>query len=738
MAAIQDGFNVQVNALAGTGKTTTASLIAHQRRDLRILVLTYNRNLADESNRVFEKHGLVNIRCRTYHEQIGLVATSAASKRVVCKTDRDVLAVLERWSRKPPSPIHDYDLIILDETQDMTASRRDALRYMLTHDTSAAQLVVMGDPHQCIYDYDKDDPAQVKFLVDAPVEFAEHGGGRDWCSKSLTTSYRSTPHVARFINLFWKTSIVSGNTCSPNLPVEYWVCNHYGKELTERLRCLLEDEPQGEVVFLNLANLVNKESGVERPLKKQVNLLLDLKNDNGKRCFNFHTQQTESEKRCSTKNKVRAWTFASSKGCTFPVVVVFGFSVYNGKIPSMNQVCVALSRASRRLIVVHNTAKDPQPYLPPLTSRLLRDLVSEGVVECPHGIPHDQTMPEVTAPEESTLSVTGLTHLSATSIARLLGRGTRRVLAPEAEPLPYAQLLTFHTGEYSSEEDVSAMYGTAVMFAVEHACTGAIRNVESLLSPITLRSDARFTTDLFGAFVQNKLRVTLTALERVTLERKMKGDAQMLSGEELVCHIRNAPNDFPSLKGHGVRAYRARDDVFTGAYLHAVRAVYEKADKATEDYMYLANAALAFEGTHEVFVQVGQEGYHRWVDNEVFQVAVARIQSILGDGKEVDFEVPLEVNFETPIRGERRVITGIRGRVDVAREKTSLEIKFCSSLRDEHELQNLLYAAMNCTLHDMDSGTSTLFNSRTGEVILHSITKGDAWELLLEVARMKA
>ena len=372
--------------------------------------------------------------------------------------------------------------------------------------------------------------------------------------------YRVTPNVATFINLFWNTGIVAGNHTSPNVAVEYWVYNHYSKKLTERLRDLLCEEPQGDVVFLNFANLVNKESGAERPIKRQVNFLLNVKDADGKRLFNFHTQQTESEKRASTKNKVRAWTFASSKGCTFPVVVVFGFSVYNGLVPNTNQLCVALSRASRRLIVIHNatgfaSTTSCQPYIPPLSSTLLREMTARGVVVCPNGIPHDQKIPEAAPPEVTRLEVTGLTHLSAASIDHLLSMGTRHVLREEAEPLAYVQLHTFHTGTRSSEEDVSAIYGTAIMFAVEHARSGAIKSIEGILASITPDSEARFTTESFAFLVKRTLNISLTNKERQRLDDAMSASpSQTLSGEELVKLFRTSASDFPSLKGHSVRA----------------------------------------------------------------------------------------------------------------------------------------------------------------------------------------
>jgi len=102
------------------------------------------------------------------------------------------------------------------------------------------------------------------------------------------------------------------------------------------------------------------------------------------------------------------------------------------------------------------------------------------------------------------------------------------------------------------------------------------------------------------------------------------------------------------------------------------------------------------------------------------------------------FEVDLFVPFIPPMQGSRLNVAGIAGRVDVGCDGTSMEVKFCNSLTDEHELQNLLYAAMNCISNNSDIGRSTLFNSRTAGSLVHEISNECAHGLLREVARLKA
>ena len=69
--AIRDGYNVQVDAVAGSGKTTTILSLADQLSDKIIIQLTYNAELKDEVNAKKEKYGetmyLDGLSIYTYH-----------------------------------------------------------------------------------------------------------------------------------------------------------------------------------------------------------------------------------------------------------------------------------------------------------------------------------------------------------------------------------------------------------------------------------------------------------------------------------------------------------------------------------------------------------------------------------------------------------------------------------------------------------------------------------------------
>ena len=69
--AVKEGYNVQVDAVAGSGKTTTILSLADAMPDKTIIQLTYNRELMEEvkqkKTQLSETMYLDNLSIYTYH-----------------------------------------------------------------------------------------------------------------------------------------------------------------------------------------------------------------------------------------------------------------------------------------------------------------------------------------------------------------------------------------------------------------------------------------------------------------------------------------------------------------------------------------------------------------------------------------------------------------------------------------------------------------------------------------------
>ena len=225
------------------------------------------------------------------------------------------------------------------------------------------------------------DKASASFFLQPQKYWGKFTSNRKWIQLPLSVSYRLTPNIASFCNLFWGTDMIGGNMKSPNIPVEYLIKYPYpssrGYDDPEKLSTLFLAkiiDQHGPENVLFLAQSIKSE---KLPIRVHVNELMNIKDPlTGQRKYNFHIKESVRgfEGVADLKNKVRVWTFCGSKGCEADVVIVFGFDVFNGRPHSLNQIGVALSRPKKRLIIIHGCNKSRQgggnyealPYYPVL------------------------------------------------------------------------------------------------------------------------------------------------------------------------------------------------------------------------------------------------------------------------------------------------------------------------------------------------------------------------------------
>src|SRR6266567_6238762 len=76
--------NLLVNALAGTGKTSTIELICHQLTTIPILYLAFNKRIVDEASRRMPSH----VECRTQNSIGHRAWSQATGRRLVVMSDK--------------------------------------------------------------------------------------------------------------------------------------------------------------------------------------------------------------------------------------------------------------------------------------------------------------------------------------------------------------------------------------------------------------------------------------------------------------------------------------------------------------------------------------------------------------------------------------------------------------------------------------------------------------------------
>lgn len=178
--------NVLIDAVAGSGKTTTSLQVAKSTRD-KILLLTYNAKLKFDTAVRASRLGIDNIEVRSYHSYCVRHVNSE------CYTDAGMMKHLPA-SLKAATKLQKsrYQIIIVDECQDMTSLYFDVVRHAIGG--GAPRLMVVGDRKQSIYQYKGSDP---RYLTMAPELY---NSPHKWSRLSLSTSYRITRQMAALVN----------------------------------------------------------------------------------------------------------------------------------------------------------------------------------------------------------------------------------------------------------------------------------------------------------------------------------------------------------------------------------------------------------------------------------------------------------------------------------------------------------------------------------------------------------
>ena len=701
LALAAAGACLQISAVPGAGKSSFAMMLIERCRAQRALILTYNRALAEEVSAKLEARGLRNARASTIHSLIGRV-----SGRVVT-SDSALLEVLEAWESMPER----VDLLVLDEVQDYTPL---LVRAVVCAIAPGCQVVVLGDPCQLLYDFPslEENRASAEYLVDAPRHFAPLAApGCAWHAIEFTRSFRLTPNVAALCSAYWGGGrrIVGANTTSGNRPVEMLAVGSFDDLVRERLVEMVDEFGPDEVLVLCQTTQSRR-----TPVRKHINVLLTAFPR-----YAFHISSSPGDGASAT-GKIRVNTFCGAKGLEARAVMVIGFHVYDrAKMSSLNQICVACSRARELLVVVSDPKYEVYPAEGDLaveTAARLQRLRELGVVGVPESC-GDATAELTPHPIsiKNAMRVSPLAYRELMATGQLVSRVRREA---EIELETRVQLGRF-------VEDVSSVYGEAIPLALarERAVVSAPRvDMEVALG----RAGSQCTR---SQFVQ-KLRAFKIALSEHAEAALYAEDFASEAGVEPFCA---AVNDVARF-GEWRNAQDQRvsfvvepsfDSIFEKHYSHALKAVENEPVKRARHYCFLANAYAARNATHARFVQCGRfKDYAAWVDDKAFQRAVGRLRAEVPDEPDAEWEVPLHgAHFAGVADWVWRA-----GRV-------IYEFKFKRDLGDDDRLQLLAYCAL--FLHEDPSSdvVGILFNAKTCEREKYVMTPEGARALLARLAR---
>lgn len=181
--SVASGKSVIVDAVAGSGKTTTILSMASRLPDLRFLQITYNTALKLEVRKKVADKNIGNVEVHTYH--------SAARTYYDPTTATDL--GIETSLRVEPRDLPNYDVVIIDECQDMTPLLYRFARKLVGDIPTVPILGLFGDNMQTVYHFKKADP---RYLTMGDALWPEFSFVRH----RLSASFRVTDRMAGFVN----------------------------------------------------------------------------------------------------------------------------------------------------------------------------------------------------------------------------------------------------------------------------------------------------------------------------------------------------------------------------------------------------------------------------------------------------------------------------------------------------------------------------------------------------------
>ena len=374
-------YNGEVDAVAGSGKTTTILSLATHITDKSIIQITYNSELKREVSEKKDKYGLTNIAIFTYH--------SFAYKYYTEEANTDIgISKIVRTDMPPKMSLPHIDILVGDEIQDMNFLYYQFVQKVLSDsgNKSRIQILILGDKYQGLYEFKG---ADTRFLTlghqiwstVSPLPFKQ---------MNLTTSYRVTRQIADFVNkvMLGPDVVLSSDVSCIKPGIKSFDDLSLGEcGLVERIHAV-KDGPK--VSYIRRSNcfqvyrtigakIVNMIlSGYAKPSdifvlaasvkQKYFKMIENMLVENNIPCY-VPMNDVNTINSDVIKNKVIFSSFHQSKGRERKVVIIYGFDrtyfEYYNRGSDMS-VCpstlyVAATRATEKLIVVESA--DPLPFL---------------------------------------------------------------------------------------------------------------------------------------------------------------------------------------------------------------------------------------------------------------------------------------------------------------------------------------------------------------------------------------
>jgi len=703
--ALKNKQNVIVNAVAGSGKTTTILGIAKQMPDINILQITYNKALKLEVEEKIKQQKLKNIKIYTYH---GLCCGCYDHE---ARSDDKIIEILKNDNKLKPrkTPIQ-YSIVVIDEAQDMCNIYFKLVYKFLKDINYKVNLLILGDNLQGIYEFKG---ADSRYLTLADEIFISHN---PFVKLTLNTSYRLTQTIARFINEVMMDKRISINAPKIGDPIKYFKINtNDANEIGDIAKIVINLIKGGDALaddFFILAPSIKN----MKPLKYLENYLVR----NNIQCFVPISEDTQLKDKI-IKNKIVFTTFHQSKGRERPYCIIIGFDnsyfSYYDKESDFN-VCpntlyVAASRASKQLILIEDIYNNTcsfikMPYLVDGGIGLNKD----GGVDISNSDKIDDKIEE----NISLNDIETFVKISKITVNKNIKQKTQT---------EYKELILSNRSEKEHKTSVTDL----IKFINETILSKISILVDKLYKihkPVIIDNIVVFPADI---------KTSSSTFEEVSDINGLAIPAMLDNPDSNQNAIYKAVNDF---------VVKLKESSF--GKLHPLVEAFKKVVypcKEIKDWLYLSNLYIALRS--EYYYKINQIKEYNWLNEDIVKNCHKNITNNINIRKNTIFERPIGITYKHSTYG----IMKICGCIDIDDKNNIWELKCVDELTIEHKLQLIVYCWL-CRQNNIQFddgyciGTRDCFllNIKTGEVLeliafndgyLEYINESDALEQIMDL-----
>lgn len=476
--AVSKNKNIIVDAVAGSGKTTTVLFCALKNKDKKIIQITYNSQLKIEVRKKVEQMNINNIEIHTYHSlAVKFYKSSHHDENAI----KDALSHSIALNKQ-------YDILIIDEVQDMTPNYYKLIHKFIKDLNINPTILVLGDQYQSIYDFKN---ADKRFLTLFDKIYTKKNFDR----LPLKESYRVTKPIADFVNnvMIGSKRIVSNKEGGS---VIYLKKNKYmiHNDIATRIKTLCIQYGYKPDDFFILAPSL-KSTRRTNELKQLENALVKYN-----MAVYYSTDDDTELNEKVIKNKIVFSTFHQAKGRERKIVIIYDFDdsyfkYYCRDVPT--DVCpstlyVAVTRASEILILIHHKANRRLPFLKYNYSDM-RNSKFIKLIEDTITLDSEEDRKEIKSEDKHTISVIELTkyldedtHMKINSIVEDLYKIKKKASKSKTVNIP---LIVKMNNELS--EDVSNLNGLVIPSLYEKQKYN-ISTIERIVDKFSIKNKNKF------------------------------------------------------------------------------------------------------------------------------------------------------------------------------------------------------------------------------------------------------